>query len=663
MNIIESIKHHKKFAFDLETYSPCIEETKGGLIYWVGKIRLVAIATPDAHHVIDLGRHYENLEQYKEQLIELNSLICDPAIVTVGHNVLFDLGFWGYFVKNQLTGEYPQYNRVVDTMVCSQWLYAGTNPFTFKHGLKDVCKRELGLEMDKTDQKFPYGSLFISQQQYDYAAKDAWNTLQVYLKFSKMAAEDNHLAGIFKLVNSVIPAFADMVLKGYTVDIEMVKESQRRHLVRYQEEAGRFQEYFPGWEVTAHPAKLKALLNETYGLSLETADKAALEPLTEDYPAIAHLMKAKKYKKQLASHDQFVKCYRDGSVYANYKITASEDSASGNGSKSSTTGRTSSSKFGGKLGLNMQNVNKPYELDDPDKELISIRDCMKAPDGYKLIVSDYSAAHARIAAQLGKDEWLIRSYNDNLDSHLITAANLAQYFPNTPTDWKEGHLLERYTKLAQALKDKNPLCKRLRNISKTVFYLALNAGGKKRLQVALGEKGIEVSEDQAKMILRVFWETYEGLSRFCNTLSSKLTKEIAFPFINKDGEEENEYYQKLRMPWGTIRYFKVYDGNYGRQCKINDLVASHWLGCEGIAMFGSIAEMHQKFVNTPEWGARILTVVHDEINTLCKEEYALEVATYVQKTMDKHMKMWIKDFPASPKQDASDLIATCWSEK
>ncbi len=158
----------------------------------------------------------------------------------------------------------------------------------------------------------------------------------------------------------------------------------------------------------------------------------------------------------------------------------------------------------------------------------------------------------------------------------------------------------------------------------------------------------------AKLVRKAFWKTYEGLAQFCNTLPAKLTNEEYL---------EGDYYQRLRMPWGTFRYFIVEDSKYGRQVKINDLVSSHWLGCEGLAMFIAMYNIHQQVIQNPEWDARKVTVVHDEIGCTCLEEYYVTVATLVQNEMYKAMQVWIRDFPAIEIKDPLDLIADCWSEK
>jgi hypothetical protein len=322
----------------------------------------------------------------------------------------------------------------------------------------------------------------------------------------------------------------------------------------------------------------------------------------------------------------------------------------------SATGRTSSTKIGGIIGSNHQNHPQPYPKDHFLADCGSVKDCLRAPDGYQLIISDYSAAHSRLAAELSGDKNLIKVYKENLDAHCVTAANLASVFKFhdtiVPETWTTGTLMERYDAILAAYKEGNSLAKKLRNYSKTTFYLALNFGGKKRLyETFLGE----VSLDDCGVILGAFWETYSDLYAFCLGLQKK-TKAVLEP-IN------NVFYRTYRLPTGLNRYYRLWSGQYGDQVKINDLVSSHWLLCEGYAMFRAMDLITIGFKKQPDWDARIVTVNHDEIVCLVKEEFAEVAASFVQDTMSRTMGFWVKSFEPTEKKDPKQLLAKAWSEK
>jgi ribonuclease D len=57
-------------------------------------------------------------------------------------------------------------------MIMSQVLHAGEIP-AHDHGLAEVAKRELGIEMDKSCQNSDWGSSELTAQQLEYAATDA----------------------------------------------------------------------------------------------------------------------------------------------------------------------------------------------------------------------------------------------------------------------------------------------------------------------------------------------------------------------------------------------------------------------------------------------------------------------------------------------------------
>jgi DNA polymerase-1 len=84
----------------------------------------------------------------------------------VAHNANFEeLWLWHEFAVDLGTMD--------DTMVMSQVLYGGTEDFKrVRHGLADVVKRELGVELDKEMQESDWDGQ-LTHEQLDYAAKDA----------------------------------------------------------------------------------------------------------------------------------------------------------------------------------------------------------------------------------------------------------------------------------------------------------------------------------------------------------------------------------------------------------------------------------------------------------------------------------------------------------
>lgn len=642
-NLIDSILHHKVVAIDCETAKNYLHDKKSALVYWKGYIRVLTFTTEDGDYFIDLGYNQQNLWEHRETLFKLYEILQNPKVKKVFHNSLFDLCFLAYQFK-RMGLPFPKYQSIRDTMLCSQWYWAGCTPHFTKHSLGELCIR-LGIDepVDKTDQKCDWGCFLLDEEQKWYAMADTRITFKCYQKFVEIAQETAEYASLFSVICDTIPAFASMMLHGVPVDYDQMMLSYEQHYGRYLEALAIWHSKFPGESPTIDPKKLVILIKKTYGVLLENASEDSLEPLAKEHPEIQALLDCRLLSKSIKLYEQWDNCYREGSAYASYKIAA--DSASG---------RSSSTKVGGSTGFNAQNVIKPYSKKSRFYGMVTARDCVKPSKGKKLVISDYSAAHARIATSLSGDEFLTRSYLEGLDSHCLTAANLCLTL-EAPDNFRQGDFMARYKTIRQAYVDGNPDAKRLRDYSKTCFYASLNITGKARLASAIG-----ISEDDAKKVLDAFWKTYKGLDTYIKGLNRKLV-----PLgQGNDVEVDGVFYKKLRMPTGCFRYFEIRDGKYGRQCYLPDMASGNWLTCEGISLSISIARLHSYFTNIkPEWQARIVCVVHDEIVCEVAEEYALEAEETIYTIMTNAMELWVKGFPAGEKYKPGSMIADCWSEK
>lgn len=117
-----------------------------------------------------------------EDLGPLARLLADGRIVKIIHNASFErrvLGRYGVSIDN-----------VFDTLTASRRLRA-QHP---RHNLKEVCQRELGVEMDKAEQTSDWARRPLSRRQLAYAALDAEVLVRLYAVF---AAETGRQVGLF----------------------------------------------------------------------------------------------------------------------------------------------------------------------------------------------------------------------------------------------------------------------------------------------------------------------------------------------------------------------------------------------------------------------------------------------------------------------------------
>ena len=119
-----------------------------------GTLRLVQVSDGESTFVVDV------LAVDPKPLLE-----CVTTKEIIAHNALFELSW-----LKHLYGLEPQ--QVHDTMIMSQVIYAGKIP-PHNHGLAEVAKRELGIELDKSQQTSDWAVKELAQQQIEYAAMDA----------------------------------------------------------------------------------------------------------------------------------------------------------------------------------------------------------------------------------------------------------------------------------------------------------------------------------------------------------------------------------------------------------------------------------------------------------------------------------------------------------
>jgi DNA polymerase I-like protein with 3'-5' exonuclease and polymerase domains len=144
--------------------------------------------------------------------------------------------------------------------------------------------------------------------------------------------------------------------------------------------------------------------------------------------------------------------------------------------------------------------NTPKEADE--KGAISLRDCIRAKEGYVVVSADYNAQELRIVAHEAKDQDLIKAIAHG-DPHLQIGEKIAG--KKLDPDSEEG--------------------KRYRNLGKTVNYGNTYGQGWGRFQESVYQKtSTRLSEDDAKAYQKAFQETWRGVHRWQKKFGSRSGK-------------------------------------------------------------------------------------------------------------------------------------------
>jgi ribonuclease D len=91
----------------------------------------------------------------------LKALLADPAVTKIFHFARFDLA-----VLSQRLGVMPA--PVYCTKIASKLV----RTYTDRHGLKDLCRELLGVDLSKEQQSSDWGAAALSPEQQAYAASD-----------------------------------------------------------------------------------------------------------------------------------------------------------------------------------------------------------------------------------------------------------------------------------------------------------------------------------------------------------------------------------------------------------------------------------------------------------------------------------------------------------
>ncbi len=109
----------------------------------------------------------------------LKALMTDPNVTKVFHYARFDVSM----MKQWL-------DITIHPIYCTKIASKLIRTYTDRHGLKDVTRELLGIELSKQQQSSDWAAQTLSQDQLDYAASDVLNLLMIKHKLDIMLARE-----------------------------------------------------------------------------------------------------------------------------------------------------------------------------------------------------------------------------------------------------------------------------------------------------------------------------------------------------------------------------------------------------------------------------------------------------------------------------------------
>lgn len=138
----------------------------------VNRDRLCLVQLSDADRNVHLV-HFKPNSTYDAP--NLKRLMNDPTVMKLFHYARFDVMMIQAYLKVQ-----------VKSLYCTKIASYLTRTYTNKHGLKELCKELLGVDLSKQEQTSDWGAENLRPEQMEYAATDVIHLHQLKEKLDIM---------------------------------------------------------------------------------------------------------------------------------------------------------------------------------------------------------------------------------------------------------------------------------------------------------------------------------------------------------------------------------------------------------------------------------------------------------------------------------------------
>lgn len=166
------------------------------------RLCLVQLSSGDGHaHLVQLGK-----DSYDAP--NLKALLANKKIEKIFHYARFDV----VTIKAYLGVD-------CQPIYCTRTASKLARTYTDRHGLKDVCKELLDVDISKNQQSSDWGADVLSAEQMDYAAADVFHLHKLKEKLDVMLRREGR-AELARMVFDAMPMRAALDLAGWRgVDI------------------------------------------------------------------------------------------------------------------------------------------------------------------------------------------------------------------------------------------------------------------------------------------------------------------------------------------------------------------------------------------------------------------------------------------------------------
>ena len=169
-----------------------------GLIPRRDKLCLVQLSSGDGN------AHLVQLDRSSYDAPNLKALLTNPEVLKLFHFARFDVAVLKYYLGVDVA---PLY--------CTKIASKLTRTYTDRHGLKDLIKELLGIELNKQQQSSDWGAHVLSDAQKQYAAQDVIYLHELKARLDQMLAREGR-TDVARACFAFVPARAALDLAGWT---------------------------------------------------------------------------------------------------------------------------------------------------------------------------------------------------------------------------------------------------------------------------------------------------------------------------------------------------------------------------------------------------------------------------------------------------------------
>ncbi|WP_425407974.1 ribonuclease D [Hyphococcus sp.] len=183
-------------SLDLGTVIAVDSETMG-LIPQRDPLCVVQLSSGDG------DAHLVQLDRKSYDAPRLKALLGDPKVLKIFHFARFDVAAFQYWLGVKTA---PVYCTKIASKLC--------RTYTDRHGLKDLSRELLAVDMSKQQQSSDWGADELTSAQIEYAASDVLHLHALKAKLDEMLAREGRMA-LAEACFGFLPSRAALDLEGW----------------------------------------------------------------------------------------------------------------------------------------------------------------------------------------------------------------------------------------------------------------------------------------------------------------------------------------------------------------------------------------------------------------------------------------------------------------